>query len=104
MDKKESWLTFMTEEDYEALERFGFDLTERSLRGSELYNLEARVTLLQQEVDDLRAGEALRKGLSHYEEDGINGPEMSLGAGAGVATVATPVGGTNNLALTPKDG
>ena len=48
---------------------------------------------LQKEVDDMRAGEetleALRQGLFHYDEDGVNRPEMPIGAGAGVAKVAT---------------
>ena len=80
-DDKEFWMRFigMTEEEYEVLERFGFD------RGTEMYmypgagagvakiaTLEAQMTSLQKMVDDLRAGdkqtrEALKQGFFHDE-------------------------------------
>ena len=68
--KKEYWLTFRKEEDYGALERFGFDRgTDVSpSEGAGVATLEAQMISLQKTVDDLRAGEKTLEALKQNYE------------------------------------
>lgn len=72
--KKGYWLTFMTEEEYEVLERFGFDRrTDVSpSEGAGVVTLEAQVISLQKTVAEMRAGEtleALKQGIQKIGDE-----------------------------------
>jgi hypothetical protein len=80
-EPKEYWLSFMKEEDYEALEQFGFDYEAQMQR----VQMELDLCELQKEVDDMRAGaetlEALKQGQYQYAEH--DGTLEALKHGAG---------------------
>ncbi len=67
---KEEWLTLVTEEKYEVLERFGFDRGTgvSPSEGAGVATLEAQMNSLQKTVDDLRAGEKTLEALKQNYE------------------------------------
>jgi hypothetical protein len=76
-NKKEYWLSFMTEEDYEALEQFGFDYEAQMQR----VQMELDLCELQKEVADMCAVGALKQGQYHYAEDDGTLEVLKQGAG-----------------------
>jgi len=80
-EPKEYWLSFMKEEDYEALEQFGFDYEAQMQR----VQMELDLCKLQKEVDEMRAEEetleALKQGQYHYAEDDGTLEVLKEGAG-----------------------